>query len=104
MFRRKLLSDVFTILKEQSSFFENLLFSEGIDETEANGLQKTVNKQLNEDEKTFCYKDVTEDDIKNVLKIQKCNKSPGEDGIVNEFYQAFWNLIRRVNSNYSVQF
>ena len=36
MFRRKL----FTILKEQSSFFENLLFSEGIDETEANGLQK----------------------------------------------------------------
>ena len=57
--------------------------------------KKTVNKQLNEDEKTFCYNDVTEDDIKNVLKIRKCNKSPGEDGIVSEFYQAFWNLIRK---------
>ena len=76
-------SDIFTIFKEQSSFFENLLSSEDIDETEANDLLKTVNKQINEDDKTFCDNDVTEDEIKNVLKILKCNKSPGEDGIIN---------------------
>ena len=63
--------------------------SEGIDETEANDLLKTVNKQLNEDDKTSCDNDVTEDEIKNVLKILKGNKSPGEDGIINEFYQTF---------------
>ena len=63
--------------------------SEGIDETEANDLLKTVNKQLNEDDKTSCDNDVTEDEIKNVLKILKGNKSLGEDGIINEFYQTF---------------
>ena len=49
-------SNIFTILKEQVSFFETPLSSKGIGENEADDLLKHVNKQLNEDEKSFCDK------------------------------------------------
>ena len=29
-----------------------------------------------------------------VIKILKPNKSPGEDGIISEFYQLFWQDIK----------
>jgi hypothetical protein len=34
------------------------------------------------------------EEIKNVLKILKPNKSPGEDGIISEFYITHWEQIR----------
>jgi hypothetical protein len=32
--------------------------------------------------------------IKNALKILKPNKSPGEDGIISEFYITHWEQIK----------
>jgi hypothetical protein len=32
--------------------------------------------------------------ISKVIKILKPNKSPGEDGIISEFYQLFWQDIK----------
>jgi hypothetical protein len=34
------------------------------------------------------------EEIKNVLKILKPNKSPGEDGIISEFYITHWEQIK----------
>ena len=53
-----------------------------------NDLHKSVDRSLSVDDKAFCDKDVSETEI-------KCNKSLGEDGIVNEFYQTFWYLIKK---------
>ena len=41
----------------------------------------------------FCEKDVTQEEIHKVIKLLKNNKSPGDDGIIAEFYQNFWYLI-----------
>jgi hypothetical protein len=38
--------------------------------------------------------DVSIEEIKNVLKILKPNKSPGEDGIISEFYITHWEQIK----------
>jgi hypothetical protein len=38
--------------------------------------------------------DVSIEEIKNVLKILKPNKSPGEDGIISEFYVTYWEQIK----------
>ena len=88
-------SNIFTILKEQVSFFETLLSSEGIDDNEEDDLLKHANKKLSEDEKSFCDKDITEKEIETIIKTLKFNKSPGEDGIINEFYQTYWYLIKQ---------
>ena len=39
--------------------------------------------------------DINLDEISKVIKILKPNKSPGEDGIISEFYQLFWQDITR---------
>jgi hypothetical protein len=33
------------------------------------------------------------DEISKAVKLQKTDKSPGEDGIVSEFYRHYWYLI-----------
>ena len=38
--------------------------------------------------------DVSIEEIKNVLTIFKPNKSPGEDGIISEFYVTYWEQIK----------
>jgi hypothetical protein len=62
---------------------------------------KTANKQtqhneskLNGDEKEILELDVSIEEIKNVLKILKPNKSPGEDRIISEFYITHWEQIK----------
>ena len=85
--------DIASILKEQKSFFEELLKSEGTYETEANSLLQSVDARLTEDEKLFCEKDVTQEEIHKVIKLLKHNKSLGDDGIIAEFYQIYWYLI-----------
>ena len=41
----------------------------------------------------MCDKEVSIDEILNAAKLQKPDKSPGDDGISSEFYQLFWYLI-----------
>jgi hypothetical protein len=33
------------------------------------------------------------DEISKAVKLQKPDKSPGEDGIVSEFYKHYWYVI-----------
>lgn len=37
--------------------------------------------------------EITLDEISKAITILKPDKSPGEDGIVNEFYKIYWYLI-----------
>jgi hypothetical protein len=65
----------------------NISFTtEGWDENSANKLTQHIESKLNVDEKETLELDVSIDEIKNVLKILKPNKSPGEDGIISEFW------------------
>ena len=41
-----------------------------------------------------CETDITEDNLFVVLKSMLNNKSPGNDGLYKEFYEAFWEDIK----------
>ena len=43
--------------------------------------------------KSFCEKEVTQEEIHKVIKLLKSNKSPGDDEIIAEFYQTYCYLI-----------
>ena len=86
-------SNINVILNEQKRFYENLFTSEGSNEIEARSLLQNVDKGLNEEDKQFCDADITEKEIFDTIKLLKTNKSPGDDGIVSEFYKEYWYLI-----------
>ena len=41
----------------------------------------------------MCEGEITEQEIFDTIKLLKTNKSPGDDGIVSEFYKEYWYLI-----------
>ena len=49
---------------------------------------------MDNNEKETLDEDINLDEISKVIKILKPNKSPGEDGIISEFYQLFWQDIK----------
>lgn len=81
-------TDINSILKEQKLFYEKLFKSEGYDENEPESLLSSVNVSLSRNEKENCDSPVTEAGIENAIKLLKSNKSPGDDGIINEFYNC----------------
>ena len=87
-------SNISVILNEQKMFYETLFTSEGSNEPEAYSLLDKVDKVLNEEEKVICDAEITEQEIYNTIKLLKTNKSPGDDGIVSEFYKEYWYLIK----------
>jgi hypothetical protein len=49
---------------------------------------------LDNNEKETLDEYISLDEISKVIKILKPNKSPGEDGIILEFYQLYWQDIK----------
>ena len=50
---------------------------------------------MDNNEKETLDEDINLEEINNVIKILKPNKSPGEDGIISEFYQLYWQDIKK---------
>jgi hypothetical protein len=85
--------DIVSILEEQVNFFEKLFTSEGWDSDSAAYLLNNLEKKLSQEDKEICDEGITLDEISKAVKLQKPDKSPGEDGIVSEFYRHYWYLI-----------
>ena len=51
---------------------------------------------INNDFFSLCENDLTEDELLISLKSMQNNKTPGNDGLTKEFYEAFWNEIKHV--------
>ena len=83
-----------SIIDEQIQFYSKLFTTEGWDENSANKLTQHIESKLNGDEKETLELDVSIVEIINVLTILKPNKSPGEDGIISEFYITHWEKIK----------
>ena len=81
------------IIKEQTRFYKHLYTSEGWDEQEGNKLIGNIEHVLSETEKSKIENEIQKEEIFNAVKSFKLNKSPGEDGIIAEFYQTYWYLI-----------
>ena len=46
-----------------------------------------------DDEVMHCEGKLTKEECFRCLQLFECNKSPGNDGLTVEFYQAFWNVL-----------
>ena len=92
----KLINDPKQILEEMRKFYEKL-FSEkkciDIDETSLKTIKKRLPK-LNEQNREMVEKEITLEELSNIVKKSKNNKSPGPDGYSNEFYKVFWPTIK----------
>ena len=51
---------------------------------------------INNDFFNLCENDLTEDELLISLKSMQNNKTPGDDGLTKEFFEAFWNEIKHV--------
>ena len=85
--------DISSILEEQVSFYEKLFTSEGWDREAAEILLNNLDKKLNQEDQELCDQDITLEELSKAVNMLKPNKSPGEDGIVSEFYKTYWYLI-----------
>jgi hypothetical protein len=54
-----------------------------------------MDKKLTCDESEDLEKDLTINEIKKIICSMKQYKSPGLDGIINEFYQIYWDTIKK---------
>jgi hypothetical protein len=86
--------DVDEILDEQIHFYANLFSTEGWDKNVAEELITHMDKKLTCDESEDLEKDLTINEIKKIFFSMKQYKSPGLDGIINEFYQIYWDTIK----------
>ena len=88
-------SDITSILSEQVKFYKQLFTSEGIDSVSANILLSSVETKIDPETARDLDLPLNEKEIEtSIYKFKKC-KSPGGDGIVAEWYQTFWPLIKR---------
>jgi hypothetical protein len=82
-----------SILEEQVIFLEKLFTSEGWDSVSATYLLNNLEKKSSQEDKEICDEGITLDEISKAVELQKPDKSPGEDGIVSEFYKHYRYLI-----------
>lgn len=69
---------------------------EGIEEENKNYLLQHIKARVEEEDKKDCDEEIKEEEIIQAIESLKSKKSPGIDGIVNEFYKIFKNEISKI--------
>ena len=85
------------INKHLLSFYDSL-FSENIKKSKPDlikYLDTVAIPKLNNKDIKICEGIITEDELFDALCSMENNKSPGNDGLTKEFYETFWNEIKR---------
>ena len=61
-----------------------------------NFLRQLIIPKLPEDKSKLCEEDLTEKDLCGSLKRKQNDKSLGNDGLTNKFYETFWNELKKI--------
>ena len=80
------------VQKEQVNFYKDLFSSQRTSPNKSFFLSNP-DPQLSQQSQQNLERLITKDEIANAIKKMPNNKSPGEDGIIIEFYKMFWDLI-----------
>ena len=97
------------ILQAQKEFYEDL-YSSKVDQSKENNLNlflkpENINR-ISHVQRASCEGEITDEEVKKVIKHMKNDKTPGTDGFPIEFYKVFWNDLGHflLNSfNYTYQ-
>ena len=93
----KITTDRHCILKEQERYYtepyKSSINSSNIGEKISSFLNDLNTPQLSEEPKKSCEGLISPEECSELLDSFRSNKSPGNDGIPDEFYRKFWPLI-----------
>ena len=78
------------IRKEINNFYQGLFSEEEVDMEAQDSVLDQPSMSLNEQEQTSCEGLLTVEECREVLNGMSTGKSPGIDGLMAEFYLAFW--------------
>ena len=81
------------IMKCQVEFYNSLYTSQDTCQEKQDKFLACLDKEISEDNRIMLDQDITIDEANKAVNLMKCNKSPGPDGIIVEFYKCFWNII-----------
>jgi len=87
------------ILEEEKKFYIKLYSSQryrnpGHADSVTNFIKDLQIPELNPGEKLAISQPITEEELYHAISLSADNKSPGTDGLVNEFYKHFWPNIK----------
>ena len=91
--RKNIVQGTKNIQKVQMDFYKDLFTSQGLNGDDGYFLGEPSPNTIPENIKNELDIDITREEIAKALKKMKNNKSPGQDGIVVEFYKTYWNII-----------
>ena len=82
------------IIEEFFRFFAELYKSEDRGVSVRSWLKEVLVSKLSVKDKAFTEREVEDQEIEGVVQKLTKGKSPGLDGIPNEFFQRFWDSIK----------
>lgn len=83
-------------LNKVKSFYDDLFNKKKIDESLAEFFIQNLDKKLNKNEQEFLTQDFSLEEILTVIKSFDSSKTPGNDGLLVEFYKCFWEILKEV--------
>ena len=89
----ELLSDSKDIRKEMNDFYQDLFSQEEVDLEAQDWLLDQLSMSLDEQEQAECAGLLTIEECRKALNGMDTGKSPGIDGLIAEFYIAFWAVL-----------
>jgi exonuclease III len=94
-----IITDKENILRELHRFYSKLYTSSHTDTPNYSELDNLNVPKLTLEEKDKCEGTLSQQEILDVLKTCKNNKSPGTDGFPAEFYKTFWLQLKEYLTN-----
>ena len=83
------------MLEQTRQFYVDLYTDEGIEEIALETMLSKIKTTLTKIQAELCEGEVTHDEITEAVKQTQNEKSPGTDGLMYEFYTAFWHLLEK---------
>ena len=89
------ITDSGKIQSELKLFYEKLFQNNSVNLSEQDMFLRNISlPTLDPQQQYLCETDISEKELYNALKTMQNNKSPGNDGLTKEFYEAFWEDIK----------
>lgn len=84
------------ILDRVQEFYSDLYKRGSVDEASMEDVLKCVEKELVEEDKIWCDREIEEEEVIAAIESLSSGKSPGSDGIGAEWYKAFKNEVAKI--------